>query len=34
MTQLWKAGVEKPCLLEDEDGGAVFLSAPLSSSSG
>ncbi|GMI77652.1 hypothetical protein like AT4G18465 [Hibiscus trionum] len=33
MAQFWKPGTEKPRLLEDEDGGVVFLSSSFSSSS-
>lgn len=33
MTQFWKPGTEKPRLLEDEDGGVIFLSSSYSSSS-
>ncbi|PPS07082.1 hypothetical protein GOBAR_AA13541 [Gossypium barbadense] len=33
MAQFWKPGTEKPRLLEDEDGGVIFLSSSYSSSS-
>ncbi|KAJ4828539.1 hypothetical protein Tsubulata_035963 [Turnera subulata] len=34
MAQFWKPGTEKPRLLEDEEGGVLFLSAAASTSSG
>lgn len=33
MSQFWKPGAEKPRLLDDEEGGVVFLSSSLSSAS-
>ncbi|XP_039064669.1 probable pre-mRNA-splicing factor ATP-dependent RNA helicase DEAH9 [Hibiscus syriacus] len=33
MAQFWKPGTEKPRLLEDEDGGVVFLASSFSLSS-
>ncbi|KAJ4703593.1 putative ATP-dependent RNA helicase [Melia azedarach] len=33
MSQFWKPGAEKPRLLDDEEGGVVFLSSSISSSS-
>lgn len=33
MSQFWKPGTEKPRLLDDEEGGVVFLSSSLSSAS-
>ncbi|XVE88150.1 hypothetical protein DITRI_Ditri19aG0045000 [Diplodiscus trichospermus] len=33
MAQFWKPGIEKPRLLDDEEGGVLFLSSSLSSSS-
>ncbi|MBA0695427.1 hypothetical protein Goari_002054, partial [Gossypium aridum] len=33
MAQFWKPGTEKPRLVEDEDGGVIFLSSSYSSSS-
>uniref|UniRef100_A0A1D1ZDH0 RNA helicase n=1 Tax=Anthurium amnicola TaxID=1678845 RepID=A0A1D1ZDH0_9ARAE len=34
MSQFWKPGAERPRLLDDEEGGVLFFSAPHSSSSG
>lgn len=33
MAQFWKPGTEKPRLIDDEEGGVLFLSASASSSS-